>query len=512
MATIDQQAMYETARAEKPFPVVGVALGIAASAVIAAVGTYFGYLLVVALVLLVIVLAAAFARPEVATLVVFFALYSNLAVILVRQGLPTGLAGGVFLLLGLPLLNNLFIKHRGLVITPVFIVMIAYLGVLVFSAAMADRPKPSYERITSYVLEGLLLYFLVVNTVRSHELLRKAIWVVLLAGMAMGSVTLYQGLTGAYDNDFGGWATVTQSQTSIGEEDFLGNQPMVPRLAGPIGEKNRYAQIMVVLLPLAIGRIWAERSFRLRALAAIMIVPIVGGALLTFSRGAGFGLLVTLAVLMVVRMVPVRYVLLLAVIVGVVGVGLVPGYLYRISNVNISDILTGNLEESDTSVQGRMTQYLTAIVMIRDNPVFGVGPGQASRYITEYARGIGYKVLDTNRRTHNMYLEEMADTGLVGFSVLMGIIGLTMVQLASMRARFRLLRPDISYTAASFMLSIVAYLATAVFLHLAYIRYFWFLLALSGAAIAVWTAMIEVAPPRRNPLSQAIAEPADTQI
>jgi len=106
----------------------------------------------------------------------------------------------------------------------------------------------------------------------------------------------------------------------------------------------------------------------------------------------------------------------------------------------------------------------------------------------------------------------MADTGLVGFSVLMVIIGLTMVQLASMRARFRLLRPDISYTAASFMLSIVAYLATAVFLHLAYIRYFWFLLALSGAAIAVWTAMIEVAPPRRNPLSQALAEPADTQI
>lgn len=514
MATIsDRHITYDLAaqppRAGRSIPALLIALAVIASAVTAVAGATFGYPLVAGVALLGGVLALAFKRSEFATLVVFFVLYSNLSVILVQRGVPSGLAGSFFLLLGLPLLNYLAVKHQRLVITPVFILMIAYLGVLVLSAAFAARPRASYPRIMSYVVEGLALYFLVINTVRSEDLLRKAIWMILLAGIVMGSVTLYQGLTGAYDNDFGGWAQVTQSQTSIGEEDFLGNQPTAPRLAGPVGEKNRYAQILVVLLPLAIGRIWAEEKLWLKMVAGLAIIPIIGGALLTFSRGAGIGLAVTLLALIAMRMVPVRHVLLLAVVVALVGFGLVPGYLYRLTNLDVSGIASGDVSEADTSVQGRMTQYLTATYMIRDNPILGVGPGQTSRYITEYARGIGFKILDENRRMHNMFLEEMSDTGLLGFMGLMSIIGLTILQLSYLRTRYRLARPDIAYTAASFMLSIVTYLSTAMFLHLAYIRYFWVLLALAGAAIAIWTALLE-APPRRDilPVGDPLSPPA----
>ena len=487
-------------------PALPIVLAVVISALTELAGVLFGFELVAGVALLGVVLALAFARSEFATVVVFFVLYSNLTVILVQRGIPSEVAGSFFLLLGLPLLNFLFVQHRGLVISPIFILMIGYLGVLVLSAAFAERPRPSYSRIMSYVIEGMALYFLVINTVRSESMLRKVIWVVLLAGMVMGSVTLYQGLTGAYDNDFGGWAQVSQSETSVGEEDFLGNQPTAPRLSGPIGEKNRYAQVLVVLLPLAIGRFWVEKSIRLRLLAVSAIVPIVGGALLTFSRGAGVGLLVTLVALMMMRMVPVRYVLVLAAVVALVGFGLVPGYLYRLTNLDIGGIVSGDVSEADTSVQGRMTQYLTATYMIRDNLMLGVGPGQTSRYITEYARGIGYKVLDENRRMHNMYLEELSDTGVVGFGVLMSIVGATMLQLAHLRMRHRLARPDIAYTASSLILSIITYLSTAMFLHLAYIRYFWVLLALAGAAIAVWTALLEVPPPRRSPLAQPDSE------
>lgn len=505
--TTDRQIIYEYAGERthqgRSARVMLVTLAAVASALIAIGGVVFGYVMVAGIALVGLVLVLAFLRTEFATQAVIFVLYSNLSVIAIYRGAPAEIAGSFFLLLGLPLLNYLFVKREGFVVSPTLIMLIGYIGVLVLSAAFAERPAASYERILGFVLEGLVLYFLVINTVRTEAMLRRAIWMVLLAGIAMGSVTLYQGLAGAYDNEFGGWAQVSESETSIGEEDFLGNQPTAPRVAGPIGEKNRFAQVMVVLLPLAIGRIWAEQDIKLKALAALSVVPIVGGALLTFSRGAGVGLVVTLVALVFVRMLPLRYVLLTAVAVAVIGVGLVPGYLYRITNLDISGIVAGDVSEADTSVQGRMTQYLTATYMIRDNPLLGVGPGQASRYITDYARGIGFRILSDGRRIHNLYLEEMVDTGLLGFGFLMGIVGLTLVQLSYLRARYRLTRPDIVYTASSLMLSIVTYLSTAMFLHLAYMRYFWMMMALAGSAIAVWTALLEVPPPRRNLLAKA---------
>lgn len=510
--TTDHQMIYEyageRAKQGRSMPLLLIVLAAVASALTAVSGVVFGYMMVAGIALVGLVLVLAFVRTEFATQAVIFVLYSNLSVIAIYRGVPSEIAGSFFLLLGVPLLNYLFVKHENVVISPVLIMIVGYIGVLVLSAAFAERPSSSYGRIISFILEGLVLYFLVINTVRTEALLRKVIWMFLAAGIAMGSVTLYQGLTGAYDNEFGGWAQVSESETSIGEEDFLGNQPTAPRVAGPIGEKNRFAQVMVVLLPLAIGRIWAEQDIKLKALAVASIAPIVGGALLTFSRGAGIGLAVTLVALVFVRMLPLRYVLVMAVVVVVVAVGLVPGYFYRISNLDIRGIVGGNVSEADTSVQGRMTQYITATHMIRANPLLGVGPGQASRYITDYARGIGFRVLDDGRRIHNFYLEEMVDTGLLGFGLLMGIVGVTLGQLAYLRVRYRMTRPDIVYTASSLMLSIITYLSTAMFLHLAYMRYFWVLLALAGAAIAVWTALLEVPPPRRTLLARAESEPA----
>lgn len=510
--TTDWQRVVEDAdertRQTRSMPALLIVVATAASALTAISGVVFGYTMVAGIALVGLVLVLAFVRTEFATQAVIFVLYSNLSVIAIYRGVPGQIAGSFFLLLAVPLLNYLFVKREGIVISPVLIMLVGYIGVLVLSAAFAERPESSYERIMSFILEGLVLYFLVINTIRTEAMLRNAIWMLLLAGIAMGSVTLYQGLTGSYDNEFGGWAQVSDSETSIGEEDFLGNQPTAPRVAGPVGEKNRFAQVMVVLLPLAIGRIWAEQDIKLKALAAFSVIPIVGGALLTFSRGAGIGLVVTLVALVFVRMLPVRYVLLTAVAVAVIGVGLVPGYLYRITNLDIAGILSGDVSEADTSVQGRMTQYITATYMIRDNPVLGVGPGQASRYVTSYARGIGFRVLDDGRRIHNLYLEEMVDTGLLGFGVLMSLVGVTFVQLGYLRMRFRMTRPDIAYTASSLMLCIITYLSTAMFLHLAYMRYFWTLMALAGAAIAVWTALLEAPPPRRNRLAQAEREPS----
>ncbi|MCZ7539840.1 MAG: hypothetical protein M5U29_08020 [Anaerolineae bacterium] len=245
-------------------------------------------------------------NPQRATLVVFFVLYSNITVVAIRSGVPSQLAGSFFLLLGLPLFHILIVRRERIIITPFMILMIGYLAALLLSAAASERPNLTFKRIQDYALEGLVLYFLVVNVVRQPEMLRRSLWVILLAGALMGGVTLYQGITQTFDNDFGGFAQVTESEVSVGEEDYLGNKPVTRRFAGPIGEKNRFAQILVVLLPLAAALALAERRRALRLAAGALALLILGGALYTFSRGAGVAVVVMALALLPLRMIRPR--------------------------------------------------------------------------------------------------------------------------------------------------------------------------------------------------------------
>ena len=75
-----------------------------------------------------------------------------------------------------------------------------------------------------------------------------------------------------------------------------------------------------------------------------------------------------------------------------------------------------------------------------------------------------------------------AETGILGLTAFLGAVIATLIQLARARASALPSRPDLAAMAAGFMLAIVAYLASGLFLHLSYARYFWLILALAGAA------------------------------
>jgi O-antigen ligase len=81
-----------------------------------------------------------------------------------------------------------------------------------------------------------------------------------------------------------------------------------------------------------------------------------------------------------------------------------------------------------------------------------------------------------------MYLEELADTGLIGFVSFIAIALVTAQQLARVRRYWAQRRADYDFIATGFLLALVAYLASATFLHLSYQRYYWLLLAMAGAA------------------------------
>ena len=429
-------------------------------------------------------------RPEMTTLLILFVLYSNMAVIAKNNGVPEPIATGVFGVLALPLFQYVVVRRQRIIVNPMFVLMILYLGVLYVSAAASARASESEDRIFSYVVEGLVLYFLIINTLRTRELLRKAVWVLIFSGVVMGTLSLYQEITGDYDNDFGGWAQVKESEINVSGEDFFGQRERRPRLAGPIGSKNRYAQIMVVLLPLAVSQIVANRSLLVRAYSALACIPIVGGALLTFSRGAGIAIGVILLVFMLLRVFKLRTIALVALVVYITVIVFVPDYLYRITTVtSVASLLEGDEENADGAVLGRATVNLAAIEIFLSNPVLGVGPGQTAHYVRQIGNQFGLRLLASDRRAHNMYLEELADTGVVGFSVFMSIVGLTMWRLWRLSRAWKNVDSTVYYTLIGIFIAIIGYLVTAVFLHLSYVRYYWLLLAFAAAAIHVYSTV-----------------------
>ncbi|MDX1415149.1 MAG: O-antigen ligase family protein [Candidatus Promineifilaceae bacterium] len=454
-----------------------------------------GHDILLALVVAVVLAMATlmFAKPETTTVVVLFVLYANLSVVAMKRfEVPELLAASFFLLLGLPFLNYVIVRRQSIVTNRIFFLMVLYLSVLLVSAAFSTNPEDSTSRILGLILEGLALYFLIINAIRTPQMVRWGIWAIVLAGLFMGSITLYQEVTGDYDNDFGGLAQVKSSEVDTGEVDQFGREIKRRRLSGTLGSKNRYAQVMVALLPFALMLIWSERNIWLKLLAAVSCVPIVTGALLTFSRGAGIAIIFTIIMMLLLRIIKPWHFLIFVIAGYLTVIAIIPEYIYRISTVvDLESIVEGNTQEAGGSIRSRSNVNLATFNIFLDHPLLGTGPGQTNQFTSQYGNEIGtyYRAIDSTRRAHNMFLEELADTGVFGFVLFMSIALITMFQVWKVRQYGQLIqRPDISYTAAGFFMAIIAYMATAMFLHLSYVRYYWFLLAFAGAFVQVYRA------------------------
>jgi putative inorganic carbon (hco3(-)) transporter len=243
---------------------------------------------------------------------------------------------------------------------------------------------------------------------------------------------------------------------------------------------------MVVLMPLALIRVFRERSRRLRLLATGASLLILGGLLLTFSRGAAVGLGAILVLMVFLRELRFRQIVMLLAAVTAVVALVIPDYVTRLSSLQgVAGISTTDESAySDSSVLGRATENLAAWYTFLDNPLTGVGPGVYFReYSQEYANRLGLRHLESDRRGHSLYLEMMADTGLIGLGTFLAMV-LTAVAYLYRNARYwRERNRERSILASSFLFALLAYMATAFFLHFSYQRYFWALLALASSTI-----------------------------
>lgn len=437
--------------------------------------------------------------PEGATLLVVFLLYVNFPAILTKQhGAPEAAAGSFILLLGLPLVHHLIAARGRLKVDTTFQLMVLLLLVYAASSFAAVDRSIALGRIWLYLLEGLLLYWLMVNVIPSVGTLRRVVWAVLAAGSLVSLLCIYQDFTGDYRQEFGGLAYRNFVTAVEEEEEAVAASPREGRetwnrAQGPVNEPNRFAQIMIVLLPLAVFMHRTARAAGPRLAAGGAGVLILIGTLLTLSRGAMVTLLLMTIAMAAVRWVRTSHVAIAAAVVVLAIPIVTPFFIPRVlSIVNAGAVVRGDADVyRDGAVLGRTTSMLTSLNVFLDHPVLGVGLGQYSRfYSLEYSRNpdVQFRDLREPRRAHTLYFEAAAETGLIGLVTFLSIVGYLLRRLWG--ARRALLERDryAADLATALSMSLIAYLITALFLHLSYQRYYWFLIALASAALHVIAA------------------------
>jgi hypothetical protein len=480
---------------------------LAALFILSVLVTKLGALIAMAVVAALLMGCALCLLPRAAAFVAVFLLYSNLVVIFAGSPLYQVVGASSAILLALPVADQLLIRGQSPRFDRVFGLMIVFLVVLLVSAFLAEDIRLAIKEIVQYVTEGLLIYLLLINVVRSTHDLHRVMAAGVLACAVLSMMTIYQVVAHDYKSQFGGMAqrlevshplpklgndvsAADDEPVPIAEEDEEDGIALIDRASGPIGDPNRYAQLLLVVLPWSLYFARHGRTPLPRLAAAGTAALIMTSVTLTYSRGAFITIAVLVLCLLVWRYIrPGRLVLAGLVLAAIVGTT-APGVLARVGSIGGVSLL-GKQDAKvapDGAIKGRATEMLAALAVFLDHPFLGVGPGQYVPFYSEKYQlldELSFRHLPRPREAHNLYFSIGAETGAAGLLVFFLIVGTLFVGLRWAR-RFWLLRSRRrADLAVAFSLSLVAYLGTGMFLHLSFERYLWFLVATASAAIHI---------------------------
>lgn len=419
-------------------------------------------------------------RPRVAIVLLVALVYLNLSTLLVRfHGMPSLLQ-----VLGLPLLAAAWVGQggRGLAYTlvpgPLVWAMAAFVVALLLSTAVATEPSLADATVLEYA-RALAVALLAGALAWDRALVRRGAWALLVAGALLGAIGLLQAATG-FQEGFAGLGRIKYAQVY--------GSVFRPRIAGPVGDPNFFAQMLIpaVALGAVLAGHEADRRLRLAALACAALAA--AGILLTYSRGGLLALAVVAAGAVLVNGVPVRRVALGAALLGALLLTQPSTLAQRLSTFR--EFLPGQSEEvvdPDSSFAERKLLAAAAWGMFLDHPVLGVGAGNYTRHYEDFASRTGaqfrlYEDANDRHYPHNLYLEVAAEAGLAGLTALAALVALAFWTLWRAAALARVLVDPVSLgVAGGLAVGLAAYLVAAVFLHGQYPRPLWLLLGLAWA-------------------------------
>lgn len=298
----------------------------------------------------------------------------------------------------------------------------------------------------------LILYFLVINLVRTKNKYLIIMWCLVFFGTIACFVGLYQHARG------------------IGVDYGEG----VVRITGTALDPNDYAMHLVILVPIIFALLFNYRNFIVKGILVFVLALFILNIVFTYSRGGmiAFGLVLVFSVLgFSVQRKKVLLPLVLILLGALVLVPIIPEKYWERAK-SITDF-------RDPAIQARLDTWKTGLGMIADHPVKGVGLG-AFRY--EYISR-AYMSTDVKTRvaffSHNAYIQIGAEVGIPALVIFMLLLAFSIADLARTE-RYFLSKGDMLFAgfSLSLKLGLLGYIICAIFLTQAFLTMFWIILPL----------------------------------
>lgn len=469
-----------------------ILIAVVASLAVAAISGAYNPLITLGMAVLCGLFMLLLRRPNLVVILVAFIIYTNTAVVMIKfHNVPPSFAYVLPLLLVIPFTWQVLVNKQPIRVNFVLVLMLIFFAVMLLGSAFSRDIKLATPSLLNYFAEGIGLYFLLINTIRTTKLLNQVVWSLLVGGALIGGLSLYQQITGTFNHNYYGFAQVTG--VGFTTEETLQGAVVQPRVSGSIGEKNRYAQIMLMLFPLGLFMAWGEKNWKLRLTALVLTGLILIGGSLAFSRGAQVAFLLMILIMIFMRYIKISHLLLILAGLLLLLLAFPQNTVRFASLANIfSSQDEGGLRNADGAIQGRATEMLAATMVFMDHPFIGVGPGMFRYEMEEYSKIISLRNITTVREAHSLYPGVAAETGILGFITLMAIFFYTLYRLAVARAYWlERNQTRMAGLCAGFFLSVIGYMTTGIFLHMSYIRYLWLIIALSIIASEFREADVE---------------------
>jgi len=186
----------------------------------------------------------------------------------------------------------------------------------------------------------------------------------------------------------------------------------------------RFGEIMVIGLALILSRLFSgeELVARTKRLLHVSAALLISAIALSQTRGAYLGAALVFAVLFMIKPSSRKAIIATAAAAALLGILLSaanPRLRYKAASIFLgANSAFTRTAAPDQSIGTRLILWRTGAQIIRDHPLFGIGPGNVKKLFPQYCPP-PYPEDKVWGSLHNLYIHQTAERGLFGLAALL---------------------------------------------------------------------------------------------
>lgn len=332
---------------------------------------------------------------------------------------------------------------------------------LFFGGVFSVSPATSLPPACVFIC-FMVSYFLIVNLIKTKELVKKTLLSVIVAFSACSLYGIYQNFFAAPD-------------TTWTDEDMFSE--IETRVVSTFENPNVFGEYLIMLLPLAFAFFVIAKDFNKKA-TALIPVALGGMALIyTWSRGAWLGCIFAFIIMFIIVNKRAISLYFLGLFSLPLAIPIIPS--------SILDRFTSIGNMTDTSTSYRVFIWEASAKMIKDYFFggIGIGTGAFQSVYSEYALA----GIETAPHSHNLYLQVLLELGIFGFIIFIATMFFFFCKVFTFLkdSKSREMSLIVGAIACGLMAILVQGLTDYVWYNYRVFAFFWMMIGVASAAINI---------------------------